>query len=443
MTTLLNSQQQIVFDSVMGLFSPDTITTGPVVKTFLVDAPAGTGKTFLIKELYKHIGKEYPFRDIKILCPTNKAKSLFHNIKGIKEKDVMTIHKFLDSHPVIEDADGNLNFIFHKYNFDRTAAPFLVIVDEASMLSSEMLSQLKSVQINQYFHILFTCDRCQLPPINEETSGVYTMKHAQCFSLVENMRSNASQYLSVVNRFREQCTRPELTLPTLDMMSKRILIQYFKDPAKNCVILAWTNERKTAWNAFIRKHLLTDGSLVPVPSVGVNELPAVIVGEEMIFSGTRQSPGHIYTTSDIIKIVRSRIICMKLSLNEVFKDGGECIDVQLLSMMDQYGTTWFLPCYKLDRRNVENLVNEFKRRVLQIPLNGRGKYWKRFYKFKERYLPDLDYVYSITVHKAQGSQWQHVFVDINNIQQAPACDRDRLVYTATSRMIESVHGVKI
>jgi hypothetical protein len=134
---------------------------------------------------------------------------------------------------------------------------------------------------------------------------------------------------------------------------------------------------------------------------------------------------------------------MKLSLNEVFKDGGECIDVQLLSMTDQYGTTWFLPCYKLDRRNVENLVDEFKRKVLQIPLNGRGKYWKRFYKFKERYLPDLDYVYSITVHKAQGSQWQHVFVDISNIHRAPACDRDRLVYTATSRMIESVHGIKI
>ncbi len=435
---LLNSQQQIVFDSVMGLFSPDDPTSCSV-KTFLVDAPAGTGKTFLIKELYKHISKEYPYRDIKILCPTNKAKSLFYNITGIKEKDVMTIHKFLESLPVIEDADGNLNFIFHKHNIDTraTAAPFLVIVDEASMLSSEMLSQLKSVQLNQYFHILFTCDRCQLPPVNEETSGVYTMKHAQCFSLVENMRSNASQHQPVVNRFREQCIHPGLILPTLDMMSKRILLQYFKDPSKNCVVLAWTNERKTAWNTFIRKHLLT------APSVGVSELPAVIFGEEMIFSGTRSSPGHIYTTSDIIKIVRSKIICMKLSLNDVFKDGGECIDVQLLSMTDQYGTTWVLPCYKLDRRNVENLVDEFKRRVLQIPLNGRGKYWKRFYKFKERYLPDLDYVYSITVHKAQGSQWQHVFVDINNIHQAPACDRDRLVYTATSRMIESVHGIKI
>ena len=377
-----NLQQRHIFDTMMELCSRQHYAH-ELAKTFLLDAPAGTGKTFLVKELYKHIGEHHPYRGVKILCPTNKSKSLFHNVGGINEKDVMTIHKFLDSSPIIEEADGNLNFVFHSddglYRNEIPIPPFLVIIDEASMISNEMLTRLKSIQRIERFHILFTCDRCQLPPVNEMTSGVYDMIHARFFVLEENMRSNKSPCQSIVSLFREQCISPNGTRPILDTMSKRNLVSsYFKDAAKNCVILAWTNERKTAWNNFIRKQL--------IPHDGNTELPAVTIGEELIFSGNRKAHGHDYTTSDIIKIVHTKIISVKLSLNDVF-NGCEYIDVKLLSMTDQYATVWFMPCYKLDRCNVEYLVNEFKKKVLQVPLNeGRGKYWKKFYNFKEKYL---------------------------------------------------------
>ena len=85
----------------------------------------------------------------------------------------------------------------------------------------------------------------------------------------------------------------------------------------------------------------------------------------------------------------------------------------------------------------------------------RGSKWKQYFDFKRKYLiasnitnsngkilfsRDLDYGFAITSHRAQGSTYKNVFVDINDMiydkYNHPYTNRDemlRRLYVACSR----------
>ncbi|NEP19333.1 MAG: ATP-binding domain-containing protein, partial [Leptolyngbya sp. SIO4C1] len=53
--------------------------------------------------------------------------------------------------------------------------------------------------------------------------------------------------------------------------------------------------------------------------------------------------------------------------------------------------------------------------------------------FRQRF-HDVNYAYSLTVHKSQGSTFQDVFVDLPNLMRNPkTVERNQLVYVAFTR----------
>ena len=117
------------------------------------------------------------------------------------------------------------------------------------------------------------------------------------------------------------------------------------------------------------------------------------------------------------------------------------VPVELYCFVDQYGSNWTMPVSPHDKA----LGRVFKRARDYCKKVRKPDVWKAFYDFKNSYDPALSYNYATTVHKSQGSQWKHVYVDYDNIKFADKLGQTqspRLLYTAASRMQEKVRYVK-
>jgi ATP-dependent exoDNAse (exonuclease V) alpha subunit len=56
-------------------------------------------------------------------------------------------------------------------------------------------------------------------------------------------------------------------------------------------------------------------------------------------------------------------------------------------------------------------------------------------------LADLTPIWAMTVHKAQGSQFDHVFLEQIDLDTAPESDLRRLWYTSVTRAVKTVHVI--
>lgn len=401
MDITLNSEQQIVFDFIKNCYDSEENTR------IILNAPAGTGKTTLIKKIYKTLKK-----GIIILTPTHKAKSLFEQGENFK---VMTIHKFFNSQ-LDYDEVGTILFPFKIPQLDEKLK--LIIVDEASMISTEMMEIFKNLPIT----IFFTCDEAQLPPINEEISPIFNYPHKK-FTLTENMRSKESSDVSFVEQFRK---KKRVMIKNLKV-SKEFIISEFKEKGENCVVLTYTNVRKNEWNRYIREQIYS------------LDLQKIMEDEKLVFTGCRKvfkDELFEYYTSDIITVHEPMSI--KLTL-PYYPSNDKYELLEFYKFIDDNEIEWYIPINESDVEKLKKLLKYHKDYILT--LNRRKTEWKKWYHFKDTYLPQLDYTYSLTVHKAQGSEWENVYVDYANLSSSDKMIRDKLIYTAVSRMKDRLYIV--
>jgi exodeoxyribonuclease-5 len=58
--------------------------------------------------------------------------------------------------------------------------------------------------------------------------------------------------------------------------------------------------------------------------------------------------------------------------------------------------------------------------------------WDRFFELREQFAR-VDYAYATTVHRAQGSTYDTVFVDHRDVRVCRGDERDALLYVAVTR----------
>jgi len=433
----LSDEQKIIYDFFLSIL-PDTgdplenKLMGP--KFYVLNAPAGTGKTFLINKISSHFNTRKDFHGtgtVMILAPTNKAVSLL-------PRGSLTIHKFFQS-SMQYDEDGGQEFDFQHILLNKSYPLLrLLIVDEASMVSSKMIEAFQTLRL----HILFTCDEAQLPPVGEDTSPIFDLDSVK-FSLTTNMRSTLSPDNAVVQLARNKVMNPgdktrfkgAMKEATIDDVISRF--SETEEGLKETVVLAYTKICKNDWNTKIRTKLYAADSK---ESPGVQTcLDKVYIGEKMVFSGHRKCEEMTYYSSDIIEVDDLKEERIRFPEARSKKD-----EINFFVITDQYGVVWNLPKKPADEKKMNTLLKK-KRDIICAEKDPRRRkfQWVEYYSFKNTYNPDLDYTYASTVHKAQGSEWQHVFVDYYNLnfseKKSGPIFRDRLVYTALSRMRETLH----
>lgn len=95
---------------------------------------------------------------------------------------------------------------------------------------------------------------------------------------------------------------------------------------------------------------------------------------------------------------------------------------------------------------ISSNLREFKR-IIDKKLDLFNKtillrIWEFFYYYYIDIFADINYGYSITVHKSQGSTYENVFVDLNNIVKHNNNDTKECVYTAITRASKTLKILK-
>ena len=65
--------------------------------------------------------------------------------------------------------------------------------------------------------------------------------------------------------------------------------------------------------------------------------------------------------------------------------------------------------------------------------------WKEYYKFRDKTFALAKYNYAITCHKSQGSEYDFVFIDLDDIlSNSKVKERNRILYTSITRARQTV-----
>ena len=80
-------------------------------------------------------------------------------------------------------------------------------------------------------------------------------------------------------------------------------------------------------------------------------------------------------------------------------------------------------------------VPDYERRSRDYATN---KQWEIFWEFRQQF-HDVNYAYSLTVHKSQGSTFQDVFIDLPDLtRNSKVVERNQLCYVAFTRAAKRV-----
>lgn len=174
----LTSKQKSIYNQLIKFIGDKT------TNEILLIGYAGTGKTTLMAKFINELISSKLCKRIVMAAPTHKAvniakSKLFPNsnqdyLELEKAINIMTIHRLL-SYQSYVGLDGEK--FFAKSNVDPKWSIYdLIVVDECSMLSNQIITDIKeliSKEINHKIKIIYVGDPAQLPPVNQSESKIF------------------------------------------------------------------------------------------------------------------------------------------------------------------------------------------------------------------------------------------------------------------------------
>ena len=395
---------------------------------------AGTGKTTLAASIVR--GLLALKQKLVLMAPTGRAAKVFANYAG---HDAFTIHRRIYRQKTAGDLSAfNLNA--------NLSTDTLFIVDEASMISSQggnetfgsgsLLDDLiQFVYGGRNCRLLLIGDKAQLPPVGETESPALTAGVLQGYGLtvyetdlVEVLRqSQESGILWNATRIRGSDGQ---SLPMIrfqgftdirrvpgDELIESLTSSYSRVGMDETLVITRSNKRANIYNQGIRNTVLdregelcrgdrimivknnysltprslTPGPNGPTPSSPAGAAPSFIANGDLA----------------VVQRVRNIHALYGFRFAEVTMTFPDYDDYELTATVLLDTLTSEAPA--LTREQQEQLFQQVMADYQDIPLKA-----DRLKKLKEdKYYNALQikFAYAATCHKAQGGQWQHVYID--------------------------------
>ena len=177
---VLNEKQKLCIEKVNNFLSQKKD------KFFYLLGYAGTGKTFLIGKIIKDLLFASKMDHIFVCAPTHQALYVIESylksnltpneqINFLTKMSFMTIHRLLEFKPVIMADDGSKIFKSSKESkFLKQMEDKLIVIDECSMISKEVVTELNKYVDLYPLKVIFLGDSAQLTPVNEKTSVIFS-----------------------------------------------------------------------------------------------------------------------------------------------------------------------------------------------------------------------------------------------------------------------------
>ena len=444
-------EQEITIESFVNfLFSPKTDAI------FLLKGYAGTGKTTLISALVKTLDQLK--QKCVLLAPTGRAAKVFSHYAG---HPAYTIHRKIYRQRTFSNELDNfvMNANLHQHT--------LFIVDEASMIANEGLSGgmfgtgrllddlIHYVYAGQGCRLMLIGDTAQLPPVGEEESpalsasmlegyGLEVTEH--CLTQVVRQEQDSGilynatslrQYIAEEEYFSLPRIKAD-GFPDIRIISGGELIDtinecYDKAGMDETMIICRSNKRANLYNKGIRNTILYRED-------ELNTGDLLMVAKNNYYWGADCKEMDFIANGDIAVVRRVR------RTHEMY--GFRFADVTLC--FPDYNDLELDVKILLDtlHSDAPALTREESDRLFQAVQEDYGDITvkrERLNKIKEDTWYNalqVKYAYAVTCHKAQGGQWQRVFVDQGYMtEEMLTPDYYRWLYTAFTRATEVLYLV--
>ena len=132
-------------------------------QVFSLIGAAGTGKSFLMKEVIEYLNNIY--KNYCLCAPPHKAKLV---LSRFTKSEAVTLHQLLALSPNIEILNLDFNDLKFKIDDNRlTGIPSngVIICDESSMISDDLFKILLDKAKKFKAKVIFVGDKCQLRPV--------------------------------------------------------------------------------------------------------------------------------------------------------------------------------------------------------------------------------------------------------------------------------------
>ncbi|WP_207425936.1 ATP-dependent RecD-like DNA helicase [Pedobacter sp. SYSU D00535] len=419
---------------------------------FVLKGYAGTGKTTIIATLVKIL----PRLKMKsaLLAPTGRAAKVISSYSG---KKAYTIHKYIYRKKSAVDLD--MSFVLAENIAENT----LFIVDEASMVASQagdfgrngLLQDLMEYVYNgKNCKLMFVGDTAQLPPVGSEESpaldpkflqSYFSLKvhHTEMTDVVRQEKQsgillNATYIRDLIRGEREEFPKlkvagfPDIYRMTGERLSEGLQYAYDKFGMENTLVICRSNKNANNYNLQIRNRILyreeelTGGDFL------------MVVKNNYFWMQKEESSNAFIANGDIAKVRKMR------NIQEIY--GFRFADV-VLEFLD-YPDDEPLSCkVMLDTIYSEGpgLPQEDQRRFFDAVMQDYLDIPDRKKRMEELKLNpyynalQVKFAYAVTCHKAQGGQWDAVFVDQGYLtEEMLNVDFLRWMYTAVTRSVKQL-----
>jgi exodeoxyribonuclease-5 len=430
--------------------------TSPVDhQLMLVKGYAGTGKTSVISSFVKTLN-DFKMRPV-LMAPTGRAAKVLSAYSGEK---AFTIHKKIYRQK--SSADGFGAFVL---NFNTCSHTFF-IVDEASMISRYSADQnffgtgnlledlLKFVYNDRNCRLVLIGDTAQLPPVGQEESPALDRRRLEAYGLevfecelTEVVRqSQESGVLHHATVVRELITgqKPGYPLlepgmfPDVERITGEDLIETIADAydqygIDETAVICRSNKQANRYNQGIRSRILyREEELTPGDFL-------MAVRNNYHWIKDAEHIGFI-ANGDIVRVIRIRKYTERYGFR--FAEVDLCLP--------DYNDYEFTAIIMLDALCSEaaSITGEQNRQLYcsvaadYAHIKPKAQQYKKIREDPYFNALQVKFAYAITCHKAQGGQWQCVFLDQGRLtDEMLNIEYLRWLYTAITRAAEKLYLV--
>jgi len=371
-----------------------------------LDAPAGTGKTFILSFLKKKI--EGVGKRVHICSTTHKSVAVLEKtVYG----DIGTIHSLLGLKPQIDYRTGNEKYVVDRDMPCKIKAGDVIICDESSMINAEMLNLIREVIIELRCIFVFVGDSYQLPPVNENISNALFLPNKFVLNKIVRHTNTIVDASVKMREYIDQGKIPTIrdfdTYPDIITLKQNDFDNLFfsrVDEKKSALFVSWTNETVNCQARDVREFL--------------GYKPEIFErGETLVLNEP---------------LIRKRSIVAQNNSVHIVDKVSRCVidDIVFSKITTTEGITFNT---KMDFQDVKTHLSLLAEKAKK---EGTAHSWRDFYRFKESCVP-VSFHHSCTVHKSQGSTVDEVFVNFRDIVRSDIASK--LLYVAITRAAKKVY----
>lgn len=420
-----------------------------------IEGPAGTGKTTSLRELVQYcIDNNIPYT---VCAYTHKACGILMSKLPLGAR-VQTLHSYLRKRPAInQDATKQEHVNINVRTGAIDEVPKVMFLDEYSMVGEKDYMDIREKQDPEYegapdLKVVYIGDPHQLPPVGDmqtvSADGDYIVRLTKIYRNDNPLQTPLTKLIGMIEGGKPE---PIDEVPGYFERGRDIVGLYERD-TEDRVILAYTNRRVQELNAMLEGYDLPEennheGSILFSPTtnktytferwVPLDEVTQISIhySDPLSLGSKYKTLEHLIHTElcDFIEVLdeenEPQVFAVvfghydyRQKLNDLTKaaaDSNKAIEDQFKG-------------YKAAGWARANPTHPLAR--------ARSKAWRDCLSFKDCVIC-LDWPYAMTVHKSQGSTYEHVYIDTDDLYIAATRDFSmyvKLMYVAISRASKKV-----